>query len=107
MIEDVYLLGDSNIVIDQNNAYAINGVVANVNGSAIIMEDTNHALYIYDCDFWLDEGEYIIDASAHNGPVYQIFLVNVRVNGEYLPDGAMIDEPYVKNVAWCQHVIMD
>ena len=57
------------------------------------------------CDFILDAGEYIVDASAY-GTAYQVFLQNVTVNGELLPIGAC--DPavgqYLKNVEWFQVV---
>ena len=102
-IHELYLQGDANIQVDQNKAFVIENVTSDVEGSVIILDDYNPAILIANCDFILDEGECIIDASAY-GTAYQVFLENVTVNGELLPIG--VCDPaisqYFKNVGWYQ-----
>ena len=64
------------------------------------MKDYQPTIFIQDCEFIIDEGEYLIDASAIEGGVYQIFLVNVKVNGEYLTQETATK--YLNNVNWFQ-----
>ena len=90
--------GDAKIVVDQNYSVAINNVSADVNGSVIIMDEHNPAVFVQNSEFVLDDGEYLIDASAFDGGVYQIFLVNVKVNGEYLTRDTAAK--YLNNVNW-------
>ena len=94
------LTGDAYISIDNNASVAIENVTADVNGSVIVMDDYQPAIYIMNSEFTIDDGEYLIDASAISGGVYQIFLVNVKVNGEYLNDTTA--KQYLNNVNWFQ-----
>lgn len=71
---------------------------ADVNGSVVVMKDYQPAIYINGGEFTIDEGEYLIDASAVPGGVYQIFLVNVKVNGKYLTQESAAQ--YLNNVNW-------
>jgi hypothetical protein len=98
--KDLKLEGKANITINNNASVAIENVVADVNGSVIIMDEYQPAIYVYGCEFTIDEGEYLIDASAVEGGVYQIFLVNVKVNGEYLTQETA--DSYLNNVNWYQ-----
>ena len=100
--KDMYLVGEGNVVIEEGVTTFLENVTANVDGSVIVLKN-NPAIFIVDCDFTLDEGEYIVDASAY-GTAYQVFLVNVTVNGELLPIGDC--DPaiaqYFNNVGWYQ-----
>ena len=104
-INELYLTGDKNVMVDQNAPFVLNNVTADVDGSVIIIDGASPAILIYNCDFTLDAGEYIIDASAY-GTVYQVFMENVTVNGEVLPAG--VCDPaiaeYFANVGWYQVV---
>ena len=77
---------------------AVENVTADVNGSVIVMKDYQPAIYVSGGNFTIEEGEYLIDASAVEGGVYQIFLVNVTVNGEYLTQETAAK--YLNNVNW-------
>jgi len=110
VIKDLYLTGAANITLDANNKneLVLENVTADVDGSVIILDASlgqNPAIIIQDCDFILDAGEYIIDASAI-GSAYQVFLANVTVNGQLLPIGTC--DPavgqYLNNVSWFQVV---
>ena len=107
-INELYLQGDANIKVDQGAPFVIENVTSDVNGSVIIIDGAQPAIQISNCDFLLDAGEYIIDASAAVGgyPQYQVFLENVTVNGELLPIGICDPaiEEYFNNVAWYQVV---
>lgn len=94
------LTGDAYISIDNNASVAIENITADVNGSVVVMDDYQPAIYIKNSEFTIDNGEYLIDASAIAGGVYQIFLVNVKVNGEYLNDTTA--KQYLNNVNWFQ-----
>ena len=98
--KDMELTGDAYISIDSNASVAVENVKADVNGSVIVMEQYQPAIYIYGCEFTIGEGEYLIDASKIAGGVYQIFLVNVKVNGEYLTQETAAK--YLNNVNWYQ-----
>ena len=98
--KDLNLLGDAYISIDNNASVAIENVTADVNGSVIIMDEYQPAIYIKGCEFNITEGNYLIDASAVEGGVYQIFLVDVKVNGEYLTNDTAAQ--YLNNVNWYQ-----
>ena len=98
--KDMELTGDAYISIDNNASVAVENVKADVNGSVIVMKDYQPAIYIYGSEFTIGEGEYLIDASAVDGGVYQIFLVNVKVNGEYLTQETAAQ--YLNNVKWFQ-----
>ena len=108
--KDMYLLGDANIVVGTENwnNISLENVTADVNGSVIVIDDvdgSNPAIVIQNCDFILEDGEYIIDASRF-GTAYQVFLMNVTVNGELLPVG--VCDPavgeYLNSVGWFQVV---
>ena len=103
-INELYLKGDANIVVDQNYPLTLENITTDVNGSVIILDEYNPAILIMNCDFILDQGEYIIDASAFEGGAYQVFLVNVTVNGKLLDIGVITDEAgkYLNNVNWYQ-----
>ena len=101
--KDVVLTGNTYILIDKNAPVAMENVSANVNGSVIVMKDNDPAIYIKDSEFTIDNGEYLIDASAFEGGVYQIFLVNVKVNGEYLTQETAAQ--YLNNVNWYQALV--
>lgn len=100
-IHDLYLQDSANILVDQNAPLSLENVTTDVNGSVIILDEYNPAILIVNCDFNLDDGEYIIDASAY-GTAYQVFLVNVTVNGKLLDIGSNTAEAgqYLKNVGW-------
>ena len=98
--KDISLEGNTYISIDNNASVAIENIKADVNGSVIRMKDYQPTIFIQDCEFIIDEGEYLIDASAIEGGVYQIFLVNVKVNGEYLTQETATK--YLNNVNWFQ-----
>lgn len=100
-VHDLYLQGDANVTVDQNYPLTLENVTTDVNGSVIILDEYNPAILIMNCDFNLDDGEYIIDASAY-GTAYQVFLVNVTVNGKLLDIGSNTAEAgqYLKNVGW-------
>ena len=104
-IHDLYLHENANILVDQNYELTLENVTTDVNGSVIILDEYNPAILIMNCEFNLDAGEYIIDASAY-GTAYQVFLVNVTVNGELLELGVNTAEAgqYLKNVGWYQVV---
>ena len=61
-------------------------------------KDYQPAIYINAGNFTIDEGEYLIDASAIEGGVYQIFIVDVVVNGEELTQDTAAK--YLNNVKW-------
>ena len=98
-IHDVYLQGDANIAVDQNVPFALENVTTDVNGSVIIVDEYNPLILISNCDFTLEDGEYIIDASEFAGGIYQVMLENITINGELVPVGGNIDQ-YLKNVNW-------
>ena len=98
-IHDVYLQGEANIAVDQNVPFALENVTTDVDGSVIIVDDYAPAILISNCDFWLDAGECIIDASDYQGGIYQVFIENITINGELVPVGGNIDQ-YLKNVHW-------
>jgi hypothetical protein len=98
--QGISLVGDAYIAVDNNAPVAIQNIKADVNGSVIIMNQYQPTIFIYNSEFVLDEGEYLIDASAIEGGVYQIFLVNVKVNGEYLTQDSAAQ--YLNNVNWYQ-----
>lgn len=94
------MTGDAYISIDNNASVAMENIKADVNGSVIVMDQYQPAIYIYGSEFNIAEGKYLIDASAVEGGVYQIFLVNVKVNGEYLTQESAAK--YLNNVNWFQ-----
>lgn len=102
-INELYLKGDANIIVDQNYPLTLENITTDVNGSVIILDEYNPAILIMNCDFILDQGEYIIDASAF-GEAYQVFLVNVTVNGKLLDIGVNTAEAgqYLNSVSWYQ-----
>ena len=103
-VHDLYLQGDANITVDQNYPLTLENVTTDVNGSAIIIDEYAPALLIMNCEFNLDAGEYIIDASAFEGGIGQVFLVNVTVNGVLLDLGVNTAQAgqYLNNVYWYQ-----
>ncbi len=96
--KDMTLTGNAYISINSNASVAVENVISDVNGSVIVMKDYQPAIYVSGGEFTIGEGEYLIDASAVEGGVYQIFLVNVKVNGEYLTQESAAQ--YLKNVNW-------
>jgi len=96
--KDLILVGDAYILIDNGASVAIENVTAKTNGSVVVMDDYQPAIYISGGNFTIPEGAYLIDASAVDGGVYQIFLVNVTVNGELLTQETAAQ--YLKNVNW-------
>ena len=104
-INELYLQGDKNIKVDQNAPFVIENVTADVDGSVIVIDGADPAIIIANCNFILDDGEFIIDASSY-GNIYQVFIENVTVNGELLPVGEC--DPaiaqYFSNVEWYQVV---
>ena len=106
-INELFLQGGANIIVDQNYPITLENVTADVNGSVIIIDEYAPAILIMNCDFILDEGEYIIDASAYEGGIGQVFLVNVTVNGKLLDLGTVTAEAdqYLNNVYW--HMVAD
>jgi len=107
-IHDLYLQENANITVDQNYPLTLENLTTDVNGSVIILEDKNPAIFIMNCDFNLDAGEYIINAAAYKAATgndaVQVFLVNVTVNGKLLDLGTNTAEAgqYLQNVGWYQ-----
>ena len=98
-VDQLYLQGDAHVKVDNTAPLVLNNVTADVDGSVIIVDGPQPAILITNCDFKLDDGEYIINASS---TMYQVFLENVTVNGELLPAG--VCDPaiaeYFNNVGW-------
>lgn len=101
-IHDLYLQDNAKITVDQNAPFTLENVTSDVDGDVIIYDGTAEpAILIINCNFILDEGEKIIDASALNGKAHQIFFANITINGEAVPVGANIDQ-WLENVEWYQ-----
>lgn len=105
VVEDMYLLGDTNVLLDTDTgigATIITNSTFDVNGSAIVVAPNMNAVpltVIFDCEFTLDDGEYIIDGSAYNGYDPMVFIGDdVKVNGEYVTSANIAN--YVKNVGY-------
>lgn len=91
VVEDMHLIGDAHVSLDTDTgigATIITNSIFDVNGSAIVVAPNMNAVpltVIFDCDFTLDAGEYIVDGSAYNGFEPMIFIGDdVKVNGEYV-----------------------
>ena len=96
--KNMVLTGNAYISIDNNASVAIENVTADVENSVVVMKDFQPAIYISGGNFTIEEGEFLVDASAINGGVGQIFLVDVMVNGEYLTQETAAQ--YLNNVYW-------
>ena len=102
-IKDVYLQENANISLDQNIPLTLENITTDVNGSVIILDQYAPLIFIVNSEFNLDDGEYIVDASACASQP-QIILVNVTVNGKLLEIGVCTPEAgqYLNNPGWYQ-----
>lgn len=98
--KNISLTGDAYISIDNNASVAVENVKSDVNGSVIVMDEYQPTIYVNGCEFVIGEGEYLIDASSIENGVYQIFLVDVKVNNEYLTQETA--GQYLNNVNYFQ-----
>lgn len=105
VVEDMYLLGDTYVSLDTDagiGATIITNSIFDVNGSAIVVAPNMNAVpltVIFDCEFTLGAGEYIVDGSAYNGYEPMIFIGDdVKVNGEYITQENVAS--FFKNVGY-------
>lgn len=96
LYEDINFSGDAQIVHSENAVLGLSNVTAEVDHDFIIRE-SDAAICISDCDFTLENGAKLISVGT-NGGAYQVFLINVTVNGELLTDANA--GQYLEGVQW-------
>ena len=80
--KDMVLTGNEQITHTDNAVLLLYNVVANVNGDVIVRKSSG-AIAISNCEFTLAEGAKLITV-GEGGDGYQVFLINVKVNGVLL-----------------------
>lgn len=96
------LEGDATIkVVDKTyGAIILEGVKANLNGDAIVIDnDNNSVMILANCDFTLAEGKKLIKST---NKIYQVFMTDITINGVKLTNENA--NQYLENVEWFQVV---
>ena len=96
MYKDMVLSGDAQITHTENAVLGLYNVTANVDHNLIVRK-SGGAICISDCDFTLTDGAKLISV-GEGGDAYQVFLINVRVNGELLTDANA--GQYLEGISW-------
>lgn len=82
LYKDMILTGDAQIVHEESSVLGLQNVTATLDHDVIIRKSSG-AICISDSNFTLTDGAKLITV-GEGGDAYQVFLVNVIVNGELL-----------------------
>jgi len=96
MYKDMKLTGDAQIVHEEDAVLGLSNVIANVDHDLIIRK-SGGAICISDCEFTLTNGAKLITV-GEGGDAYQVFLINVKVNGELLTNTNA--DQYLEGISW-------
>ena len=96
LYKDMVLTGDAQIVHAENAVLGLSGVQATLDHDVIVRK-SGGAICISDCNFTLTDGAKLITV-GEGGDAYQVFLVNVTVNGELLNDTNA--GQYLEGISW-------
>lgn len=102
--KDMNLTGDVPITVDKAIQVDMQNVTSNLTSDVIVLdvEGDNGAVFIQNSTFTIPEGKYLINSKYK---AYQVFLVNVTVNGEPLTEENKAK--YLNNVEWSQALQME
>lgn len=96
LYKDARLSGDARIVHTENAVLGLSNVVADLDHDVIVRK-SGGAICISDCEFTLTNGAKLITV-GEGGDAYQVFLINVKVNGELLTDANA--GQYLEGISW-------
>lgn len=100
LYKDMHLTGDALIVHTENTGLGLSNVVAELNHDVIVRKSSG-AIIIENSSFTLTDGAKLISV-AEGGDGYQVFLVNVTVNGELLTNENA--GQYLEGISWFQAI---
>ena len=98
--KNVKLVGEAQIVHTENCGLALSGVIAELDHDVIIRK-SGGAICVENSEFTLTNGAKLISV-GEGGDAYQVFLVNVKVNGELLTQENA--GQYLEGISWFQAV---
>lgn len=96
LYKDMMLTGDAQIVHENNAVLGLSNVVADLDHDVIVRK-SGGAICISDCNFTLTDGAKLISV-GEGGDAYQVFLINVTVNGELLTNENA--GQYLEGISW-------
>ena len=96
--KDMIMTGDAQIEHTDNAVLGLSNVKADLDHDVIIRKSAG-AIVISDCDFTLADGAMLISV-GEGGDAYQVFLINVKVNGEVLTQESAAQ--YLEGISWYQ-----
>ncbi len=94
--KDMLLKGDAQIVHTENVVLGLSNVTAELDHDVIVRKSAG-AICIENSEFTLTDGAKLITV-AEGGDAYQVFLINVKVNGELLTDANA--GQYLEGISW-------
>ena len=96
MYKDMAMTGDAQIVHEASAVLGLSNVTANVDHDLIVRKSSG-AICIENCDITLTEGAKLISV-GEGGDAYQVFLINVKINGELLTQENA--SQYLQGISW-------
>ena len=96
LYNDAVLIGDAQIVHTENSVLGLNNVTAELDHDVIVRK-SGGAICIADSNFTLTDGAKLITV-AEGGDAYQVFLINVTVNGVLLTQENA--GQYLEGISW-------
>jgi len=96
LYKDMVMSGDAQIVHTESAVLGLSNVKATVDHDLIVRK-SGGAICISDCDFTLTNGAKLISV-GEGGDGYQVFLINVTVNGELLTQENA--GQYLEGISW-------
>ena len=94
--KDMVMTGDAQIVHTENAVLGLSNVSANLDHDVIVRK-SGGAIVIENCDITLTNGAKLISV-GEGGDAYQVFLINVKVNGELLTQETA--GQYLEGISW-------
>ena len=88
--------GNAQITHEENAVLALSNVTADLDHDVIIRKSAG-AIVIEDCNFTLADGAKLISV-AEGGDAYQVFMVNVTINGVKMDNETIWD--YVEGISY-------
>ena len=96
LYKDMYMSDEAQIVHTENVGLGLYNVTAVLDHDVIIRKSAG-AIFISNCEFTLTEGAKLISV-GEGGDAYQVFLVNVYVNGKLLTQETA--GQYLEGISW-------
>ena len=94
--KDMAMSGDAQITHTENAVLGLSNVTAELDHDVIIRKSAG-AIVIENCEFTLTDGAKLISV-GEGGDAYQVFLINVYVNGELLTQENA--GQYLEGISW-------